>query len=344
MLLGDVIARQPGPADPRQVLGVAAVVAADDEHQVEVLLVEQLHDGILSILRRAADRVERPEMIGERLVAIPVPHRPPEELLDLERFRHQHGGLVRETDADQVPRRIEARGHRVPEPLQQRVASGSGANERTDLARLVAVQDDEILSARKGEGLRGRGVRLFVVHLAVNDGGEAVPRVPGDVLPDVEHRAARRVDGHASLGGQLLRLVDGEPECRDDDDVAWAERVPALSGIRQEADPGGAQLVVDVRVVNDLARQEHVAVGKPVARLVGVVHRSVDAVAEAELLGQMHGETPGRVDEVRLPDALDEGAVVILGQRTRDGVPEIEALAKQERLWHLPTIISERSG
>ena len=46
---------------------------------------------------------------------------------------------------------------------------------------------------------------------------------------------------------------------------------------------GGAQLIVDVRVVDDLAGQEDVAAGEAAARLVGVVDGAVDAVAEPEL-------------------------------------------------------------
>ena len=51
--------------------------------------------------------------------------------------------------------------------------------------------------------------------------------------------------------------------------------------------PAGAQLVVDVRVVDDLAGQEDAPVGEPPARLVGVVDRAIDAVAEPEFPREM---------------------------------------------------------
>ena len=54
-------------------------------------------------------------------------------------------------------------------------------------------------------------------------------------------------------------------------------------GIAQKADALRAQLIVDVRVVDDLAGQKDVAVGKALARLIGVVDGAIDAVAEAEL-------------------------------------------------------------
>ena len=57
--------------------------------------------------------------------------------------------------------------------------------------------------------------------------------------------------------------------------------------------PAIAQLIVDVRVVDDLAGEEDVAVGKAPPRLVGVVDRAIDAVAEAELAGEMDGEPAG---------------------------------------------------
>ena len=59
--VGDVEGRRPAGADRRQVAGVAAVVAADHDHQAGPVLVEQREDRVLALLRRAADRVERPE-------------------------------------------------------------------------------------------------------------------------------------------------------------------------------------------------------------------------------------------------------------------------------------------
>ncbi len=61
------------------------------------------------------------------------------------------------------------------------------------------------------------------------------------------------------------------------------------------------QLVVHVRVVDDFAGQEHAAIGEPLARLVGVVHGAIDAVAEAEFLGQMDRQPAGLPDEARRP-------------------------------------------
>ncbi len=56
--IGDVVGRHVLGADVREVARVAAVVAADDHHQVEPLVGQQADHGVLPILRGAADRVE----------------------------------------------------------------------------------------------------------------------------------------------------------------------------------------------------------------------------------------------------------------------------------------------
>ena len=53
----DVVGWHPTRADSRQVAGVAAVVAANHQHQVEPVLVEEPNHGILPVLSRRADRV-----------------------------------------------------------------------------------------------------------------------------------------------------------------------------------------------------------------------------------------------------------------------------------------------
>ena len=60
----------------------------------------------------------------------------------------------------------------------------------------------------------------------------------------------------------------------------------------RKRDPHVAQLLVDVRIVDDLADQEEPPVGKLGAGLVGVLDRAVDAVAEPELPGQPEGQRP----------------------------------------------------
>jgi hypothetical protein len=88
-----------------------------------------------------------------------------------------------------------------------------------------------------------------------------------------------------------------------------------------------------VRVVNDFASEEHRAIGKPLPRLVGIVNGAVDAVAEAELAGEVHREPAGREAIVALLDRRHERAVVALGERPGDFVLEIEPFSEDERGW-----------
>ena len=86
------------------------------------------------------------------------------------------------------------------------------------------------------------------------------------------------------------------------------------------------------------------AVGEARARLIGVVHGAVDAVAEAELAGEVDGEPAGAVAEVVLLDARDEVAVIALGEDVRDFVLAIEALAEDERARQHYSRTSEARG
>ena len=102
-----------------------------------------------------------------------------------------------------------------------------------------------------------------------------LPQVVSTRMQPRSRRRARSSCGHAEGG--------------DDDDVVRADRGQVIgSGPAggQEADPHLGQLAVHARVVDDLARQPDPAVGEAVARLVGVLDRAIDAVAEAELAGQ----------------------------------------------------------
>ena len=110
--IGDVERRDPIGADPGEVAGVAAVVAPDDDHQVERLrplgrVVEQRDDRVLALLRRAADGVERAEVAGELGLSVPVRHRRPQHFADLERLGHEHGRLVGAADPIEVAIGIE---------------------------------------------------------------------------------------------------------------------------------------------------------------------------------------------------------------------------------------------
>ena len=95
-------------------------------------------------------------------------------------------------------------------------------------------------------------------------------------------------------------------------------------------DPLRTQLPVDVRVVNNLSSQVDLAIGKTVAGLVRVVDRTVYAIAKAELVRQMDGQTARCVTESGILDRIDEIAVVALRERISDLVLHVEALAEDQ--------------
>ena len=63
--VGDVKRAHPLRTDSGQIAGIAAVVAAHHQHQIQRLLVEQRDDRVLPFLGCAADGVEGPEMAGQ---------------------------------------------------------------------------------------------------------------------------------------------------------------------------------------------------------------------------------------------------------------------------------------
>ena len=111
-----------------------------------------------------------------------------------------------------------------------------------------------------------------------------------------------------------------------------AEGLPRFGRLAQEPDAGGAQAIVDVRVVDDLAGQIDVLIGESPAGLIGVVDRAIDAVAEPELAGEVHGQASGAVLEVVGADLLDDAAVVGGGQFSGHRLLHVEALAEDEGL------------
>src|SRR5207302_6595412 len=74
----------------------------------------------------------------------------------------------------------------------------------------------------------------------------------------------------------------------------------------------------------------HAAIGKSLARLIGVVHGAVDAVAEPELAREVHRETSCAMREVLVLDLLDERAVIIVREHAGDGMLQVEAFAEDE--------------
>ena len=85
------------------------------------------------------------------------------------------------------------------------------------------------------------------------------------------------------------------------------------------------ELLVDVRVVDDLADEVDPAVGELHPGLVGVVHRPVHPVAEPEFPGQAEGQRSDVEAIVVRPQRLDDRAVVVGDEPPLDLGLEAEA-------------------
>src|SRR5205085_4807590 len=105
-----------------------------------------------------------------------------------------------------------------------------------------------------------------------------------------------------------------------------------------------AQLLVDVRIVNDLAGQEYRAAGETPPGLVRIIDCALHAVTEAELAREMEHEAARFEAEVVGADAIDERAVVRRRELTGNGLLHVEALAENQRLRrsHHPTFAAHR--
>ena len=194
------------------------------------------------------------------------------------------------------------------------------------------------MAVREGERLRCGRLRLLVPHLPVDHRGESVLRVALHVLPDVQHRAAGGIDHHTPDVGEALHLGRRHAERRQHHHVVGAERRTCLVGVAQELDALAAEAIVDVRVVDDFARQEHAAIGKSLARLIGIVDSAIDAVAETKFAREMDRETAGPKLKVVGLNLLNEIAVVVLIQLGRDRIFQVEAFAEHERRASFPNV------
>ena len=195
-----------GGADPRQVAGVAAVVAADDDHQVDRPVA-------------AAARRRRPGGPAWRCrwcrtpgsarasasVAVAVAHRGPDHLADRAATRSSasSSGWRGRCAAGRGRDRSRARPRsRTAGRKRVAIAAACGCSRRR-AAVSWPIEHDQVAAAVLHR-LRGGGLRFLVPDLAVDDRGVAVLGVAAHVLPDVEHRAAGRVDQRAAAAIELL--------------------------------------------------------------------------------------------------------------------------------------------
>ncbi len=196
---------------------------------------------------------------------------------------------------------------------------------------LVHVPHDQVSTTRMSCDLTGGGLRLFMEVLAVDDGGVAVLGIRVDPLPHIQHRAAGGIHQHTADLPQPREVLHRHAEGRQNHHVRHghvAEVELAAVRTEQELHAHGAQLRVDVRIVDDLAHQEGAAVGELGPGLVGVLDRPVHPVAKAELTRHPEGDVAHRQRVVVRADGVDHAAVVVGRESTLDGALEPESFAK----------------
>ena len=224
--------------------------------------------------------------------------------------------------------------------------SGATRHVGPHALRLGHVAHDDVPAPVVELDLAGGRARLLVLVLAVDDGGEAIAGVAVHALPHEQHRAAGGVDQDAADRLEPLQIGDRHPEGGDDDDVVRGN-VPevefAVVAGEEQFDAHLLETQVHVRIVDDLADEVDALVGELVARLVGVVDRPVDPVAETEVLGQPYRDVAEPVGVGTGPDALDDRGVVLrVDQGLHLGL-EAEALA-EVGLLHGRIYIALRAG
>ena len=83
--------------------------------------------------------------------------------------------------------------------------------------------------------------------------------------------------------------------------ASGTQDVEGFAGIAQKPDAQRADLIVDVRVVDDLAGQVDGSIGEAASRLVRVVNGAIDSVTEAKLPRQIQAEAARLEAVVRSP-------------------------------------------
>ena len=151
-------------------------------------------------------------------------------------------------------------------------------------------------------------------------------RVLPHALPDAHHVAAGRIHEPAALGFELAaRIETSVPKAgmMTMSPLPQVLDVGVLLLAGKELDAHRADLVVHLRVVDDLAEDIDGLIGEDLARGVGQVNGALDAVAEAEFLGQLDGQVARGKHMPAGANALDQVAAVMREDLGLDGGHDI---------------------
>src|SRR5258708_29115997 len=213
----DVIRRHALGAERSERDGVARVEAADHDHRIERLL-EQREHGILPLLRRAADGVERAEVSSGGDTSR-TRDRCANGFRNSQGFARQHRRLIRNADALEMDVRVEARRDGVGEVPEKRLARAAPFDVLADDTRFLHMTYDDVLATIEPQHLLSGRAGFFVMVLPVNERREAVAAIRLDALPDVEHRPTGGVYQNAADVPERLEGCDRHAESGQDHDV-----------------------------------------------------------------------------------------------------------------------------
>ena len=264
-------------------------------------------------MRRAADGVEETVIFLHARLAVAVAHGGHDALLHFLGLAAHHGGLVCDTDAAEMFVGIKARAVRAFEAPQECPAVAAFADVVADEIGVIEREDDEVMALALVDGATRGRARLLVRGLAVDDARHVFGGVLLHAFPDAHHVAARRVHDLNAAFFQPRERGHAGAECGDDHDVLRADVVHVCLALAVQnihhAHVG--DLPVHLGVVDDFAEDEDALVRKNFPRRVREIDGALDAVAEAELLREMHGHAVHRERAAGGADALDDFAAVV---------------------------------
>ena len=221
--VADEVGREFLLPDFDEVRGVRAVVAAHYQKEVEGFI-EELEQGVLPVLRGAADGVEIPEVCGASGVALG--HALAEEVLDRLGLAAEHRCLIRHADALQVEEGIKSRAGGAVEAGEEFAGIAAMNHEIGNGLGVLEIEHNQVMTLLVlSQRARGGGAGFLVRGLAVDDRGHALGGILADALPDAHHIAAGGVDNLAAVGFHRVDHGDLGAERRHDHDILGLEVV-----------------------------------------------------------------------------------------------------------------------
>ena len=224
---------------------------------------------------------------------------------------------------------IEAGGISAFEGVEELLFVAAAQDVIADVIGFGQGIDDQVMARAVGAGLGGGGLGFLVLGFAVDDAGDSFLGVLADPFPDAHHVPAGRVHQLAALGHQFGAGAHLGAESGDDDHIVGAQaRQFLLRGLGgNDLDAHVVNLVVDFRVVNDLAQKINgLGQRKDIAGGVSQVNGPFHAVTKAVFLGQLDGQQAVGAEDVALvANALDQFAAVMGQHLGLDGGHDIRA-------------------